>query len=76
MIRQLLTLSEVATVLGISRKSVYDYCEGGVFSRPYLSAKGKFWSADELQEYIQTLVVKGYRDFMLKTLDNLIGETD
>ena len=74
MSRQLLTLSEVAAVLGISRKHFYSYIEGGGFPSPYSSAKGKFWSAEELREHIKSQVVKGYRDFMLKTLDNLIGE--
>ncbi len=74
MSRQLLTLSEVAAVLGISRKHFYSYIEVGGFPSPYSSAKGKFWRADELRVYIKTYVVKGYRDFMLKTLDNLIGE--
>ena len=74
MSRQLLTFSEVATVLGVSRGKMYSYLEGGSFPSPYSSAKGKFWSADELRGYINAHILKGYQGFMLKTLDNLTGE--
>lgn len=71
MSRQLLTLTELASILNCSRSGIYYYT---TLPPVYTSSRGKFWSADEIRIWMYGHLSDFQMEGPLARLKRLTGD--